>query len=203
MTDKWSYQNAIDYAKQERKEHPIPWVKISQDADKDLDFADVITANNKELAMFMSVYGGNKAILEQVVATHEMKLGAMKAQFDEGYNVAFAEVIQNAKGKKPTRDEARGIIMGSNKFLGELFNIQLITHDILNENIEICIENISAFLKIDPKGNTVDDNITCLTKIMKTVKNKEVTNQFNNDLIIIKNNKLLPMRLKFMIMDIL
>jgi len=121
MTDKWSYQNAIDYAKQERKEHPIPWVKISQDADKDLDFADVITANNKELAMFMSVYGGNKAILEQVVATHEMKLGAMKAQFDEGYNVAFAEVIQNAKGKKPTRDEARGIIMGSNKFLGELF----------------------------------------------------------------------------------
>lgn len=93
--------------------------------------------------------------------------------------------------------------MGYSQFLGELFNIQLITQDILNENIEICIENISAFLKIEPKGNTVDDNITCLTKILKTVENKNVTNQFNNDLIIIKNNKLLPMRLKFMIMDIL
>ena len=121
MTSKWSYQNAIDYAKEERKQHPVPWVKISQNADEDLDFADVIAANNQELAVFMSVYGGYKAILEQVVATHEMKLGAMKAQFDEGYNVAFAEVMQNATGKKPTRDEARGIIMGTNKFLGDLF----------------------------------------------------------------------------------
>ena len=121
MTSKLSYQNAIDYAKEERKQHPVPWVKISQNADEDLDFADVIAANNQELAVFMSVYGGNKAILEQVVATHEMKLGAMKAQFDEGYNVAFAEVMQNATGKKPTRDEARGIIMGTNKFLGDLF----------------------------------------------------------------------------------
>ena len=68
MTSKWSYQNAIDYAKQERKEHPVPWVKISQNADEDLDFADVITADNKQLAVFMSIYGGNKAILEQVVA---------------------------------------------------------------------------------------------------------------------------------------
>ena len=121
MTSKWSYQNAIDYAKQERKEHPVPWVKISQNADEDLDFADVITADNKQLAVFMSIYGGNKAILEQVVATHEMKLGAMKAQFDEGYNVAFADVMRNAIGKKPTRDEARGIIMNTNKSLAELF----------------------------------------------------------------------------------
>ena len=50
-----------------------------------------------------------------------MKLGAMQAQFEEGYNVAFAQVMKDAIGKKPTRDEARGIIMNTNKGLADLF----------------------------------------------------------------------------------
>ena len=36
-------------------------------------------------------------------------------------SISDLKVMQNAIGKKPTRDEARGIIMGTNKFLGDLF----------------------------------------------------------------------------------
>ena len=121
MEKRWSYQDAIDFAKQERKDHPVPWVEINQNADETLDFGDVNSASNKELEAYLAIYGGNKAILEQVVASHQMKLGAMQAQFEEGYNVAFAQVMKDAVGKKPTRDEARGIIMSTNKGLAELF----------------------------------------------------------------------------------
>ena len=121
MEKRWSYQDAIAFAKQERKDHPVPWVEINQNADETLDFGEVNSATNKELEAYLAIYGGNKAILEQVVASHQMKLGAMQAQFEEGYNVAFAQVMKDAIGKKPTRDEARGIIMNTNKGLAELF----------------------------------------------------------------------------------
>ena len=121
MEKRWSYQDAIAFAKQERKDHPVPWVEINQNADETLDFGEVNSASNKELEAYLAIYGGNKAILEQVVASHQMKLGAMQAQFEEGYNVAFAKVMKDAIGKKPTRDEARGIIMNTNKGLAELF----------------------------------------------------------------------------------
>ena len=121
MEKRWSYQDAIAFAKQERKDHPVPWVEINQNADETLDFGEVNSASNKELEAYLAIYGGNKAILEQVVASHQMKLGAMQAQFEEGYNVAFAQVMKAAIGKKPTRDEARGIIMNTNKGLADLF----------------------------------------------------------------------------------
>ena len=121
MEKRWSYQDAIAFAKQERKDHPVPWVEINQNADETLDFGEVNSATNKELEAYLAIYGGNKAILEQVVASHQMKLGAMQAQFEEGYNVAFAQVMKDAVGKKPTRDEARGIIMNTNKGLADLF----------------------------------------------------------------------------------
>ena len=121
MEKRWGYQDAIEFAKQERQDHPVPWVKINQNADETLDFGEVNGASNKELEAYLAIYGGNKAILEQVVASHQMKLGAMHAQFDEGYNVAFAQVMKEATGKKPTRDEARGIIMSTNKGLADLF----------------------------------------------------------------------------------
>ena len=122
MEKRWGYQNAIDFAKKERDSIPnVPWVEFQQDAADTLDFADVIGATNKELEIYLSKYGGTKAILEQVVASHEMKLGAMQAQFDEEYNAAFARVMQEATGKKPTRDEARGLIMSSNENLIALF----------------------------------------------------------------------------------
>ena len=121
MEKRWSYQDAIAFAKQERKDHPVPWVEINQNADETLDFGEVNSASNKELEAYLAIYGGNKAILEQVVASHQMKLGAMQAQFEEGYNVAFAQVMKDAICKKPTRDEARGIIMNTNKGLADLF----------------------------------------------------------------------------------
>ena len=121
MEKRWSYQDAIAFAKQERKDHPVPCVEIYQNADETLDFGEVNSASNKELEAYLAIYGGNKAILEQVVASHQMKLGAMQAQFEEGYNVAFAQVMKDAIGKKPTRDEARGIIMNTNKGLADLF----------------------------------------------------------------------------------
>ena len=122
MEKRWGYENAIEFAKKERDSIPnVPWVEFHQDAADSLDFADVIGATNKELEEYLSRYGGTKAILEQVVASHEMKLGAMQAQFDEEYNAAFAKLMQETSGKKPTRDEARGLIMSSNKNLIELF----------------------------------------------------------------------------------
>ena len=55
------------------------------------------------------------------MATLRAKVGAISAIFDEEYNAAFAKFMSAYDGKKPTRDEARGLIMSSHDHLKDLF----------------------------------------------------------------------------------
>ena len=125
MKRKWGYDDVMDYAKKERDSVPsVPWIKFNQeflDAEKDVDWADVSSASNQQLQKLLTIYGGGKAILEHVVATLRAKVGAISAIFDEEYNAAFAKFMSAYDGKKPTRDEARGLIMSSHEHLKDLF----------------------------------------------------------------------------------
>lgn len=50
----------------------------------------------------------------------ETRRVAIEAQFTENYNIAFADLLASYQGRKPTKDECRGIIMKSNEGLAQL-----------------------------------------------------------------------------------
>ena len=120
MEKRWSYQRALELADTVMKQTGIPKVNMNSDADADLNFIDVIHVSNKKLEEFLVIYGGFKGQLEQRVADIETKRAAIEAQFSENYNIAFADLLASYEGRKPTKDECRGIIMKSNEGLAHL-----------------------------------------------------------------------------------
>ena len=120
MEKRWSYQRALELADTVMKQTGIPKVNMNSDADADLNFIDVIHVSNKKLEEFLVIYGGFKGQLEQRVADIETKRAAIEAQFSENYNIAFADLLASYEGRKPTKDECRGIIMKSNEGLAQL-----------------------------------------------------------------------------------
>ena len=120
MEKKWSYKRALELAEDMLKETGIPNVKIDTDADLELNFMDVILVSNKKLEQYLTIYGGFKGQLEQRVADMETRRVAIEAQFTENYNIAFADLLASYQGRKPTKDECRGIIMKSNEGLAQL-----------------------------------------------------------------------------------
>lgn len=120
MEKKWSYKKALELADIVMKETGIPNVNMSTDADADLNFIDVIHVSNKKLEQYLVIYGGFKGQLEQRVADIETKRAAIEAQVTENYNIAFADLLSSYEGRKPTKDECRGIIMKSNEALAQL-----------------------------------------------------------------------------------
>ena len=120
MEKKWSYKRALQLAEEVMKETGIPNITMDANADANLDFIDVIHASNKKLEEYLVIYGGFKVQLEQRVADIETKRAAIEAQVTENYNIAFAELLASHEGRKPTKDECRGIIMKSNEGIAQL-----------------------------------------------------------------------------------
>ena len=120
MEKRWSHKRALELADTVMKQTGIPKVNMNSDADADLNFIDVIHVSNKKLEEFLVIYGGFKGQLEQRVADIETKRAAIEAQFSENYNIAFADLLASYEGRKPTKDECRGIIMKSNEGLAQL-----------------------------------------------------------------------------------
>jgi|15BtaG_2_1085339.scaffolds.fasta_scaffold20577_2 hypothetical protein len=120
MEKRWSYKRALELADTIMKETGIPTVNMKSDADSDLEFSEVIHVSNKKLEQYLVIYGGFKGQLEQRVADIETKRAAIEAQFNENYNIAFADLLSSYEGRKPTKDECRGIIMKSNEGLAQL-----------------------------------------------------------------------------------
>jgi hypothetical protein len=117
---RWGYQDSIDLADEALKEAGIPKVIMDGNADAELNFIDVLHASQEKLEKYLVIYGGFKGQLEQRVADIETKRAAMDAQFTENYNIAYAELLSQTEGKKPTKDECRGIIMKSIEPLAKL-----------------------------------------------------------------------------------
>ena len=93
MRKRWSYEDAVVQAKDYVGNLAVPGFKLDvTKPDSDLNFADVMRANNKQLVDYLVIYGGAKSLLEQNVADLEARRGAMEAQFDEGYNIAMFQL---------------------------------------------------------------------------------------------------------------
>tara|TARA_R110002020_G_scaffold163334_1_gene349362 strand:+ start:1402 stop:1884 length:483 start_codon:yes stop_codon:yes gene_type:complete len=120
MEKRWSYQDSIKLANEALKEAGIPKVVMDGNADAELNFIDVLHASPEQLEKYLVIYGGFKGQLEQRVSDTETKRAAMEAQFTENYNIAYADLLSQVEGKKPTKDECRGIIMGSIEPLAKL-----------------------------------------------------------------------------------
>ena len=91
---------------------------------------------------------------------------------------------------------------GYSQFIGELYNKSLVTREILCENIDICVENITKFGKDDPKGAIVEDNCICVVNTLDTIEDSELKGEYKESMNTIQKTPGLPKRLMFMFMDL-
>ena len=91
---------------------------------------------------------------------------------------------------------------GYSQFIGELYNNELITSDMVIENLNIIINNINLKIDEEPTSAFVEDNILCFCMIINTLNNKNVIIPHLESIKLIINKKGLPKRLKFMLMDL-
>jgi len=92
----------------------VPTFKADLTEDPELEFANLMNADSRKLEQFMVLYGGYKAYLEVTIADVEASRDALKAAFDNGYQIAghkIAEDREEQGRKKLTRDEVKGAIL--------------------------------------------------------------------------------------------
>ena len=92
----------------------IPNFNMDLTPREDLDFSNLMNAENPQLETYLTMYGGYKAYLETKVADIEATVGAFDAAFSEGYNTALYKVTKEYEEtgkKKPTKEELRGEIL--------------------------------------------------------------------------------------------
>ena len=79
----------------------------------------------------------------------------------------------------------------------------MISPVVLLETIDIIIENINNFVSSngDMKSEFIEDNVICLCKIIETLKDKFVVETYIDKLNTIQEQKGLPKRLGFALMD--
>ena len=120
---KWSPIKALANAQRELDEINVPLFQTDLTEREDLEFANLMNYDNKQLEDFLVLYGGYKGYLETKVSTIEATVGAFEAAFTEGYNTALFKVTSEyneAEKKKPTREELRGEVLTRHSSLKDL-----------------------------------------------------------------------------------
>ena len=101
----------------------VPDMKVSVGEREQLEFSDLMNADNKKLEEFLTMYGGYKAYLEIRLSEIESIKGALEAAFDEGYATAVHKISDERETngqKKLTREELRGAVLSTYDQLKEL-----------------------------------------------------------------------------------
>ena len=99
----------------------LPRINIDLKEREDLDFSRLTHYDNKEVEDFLAIYGGYKAYLEIKTTQIESKVSILKASFEDLYSIQAHKVVSMHKsGRKPTKEEIRGQIMGENDELSDL-----------------------------------------------------------------------------------
>jgi hypothetical protein len=94
---------------------------------------------------------------------------------------------------------------GYSQFIGELFNNKMINDITLEENVSFFVDNLESSTNEDAKSTYVEDLLICVCKLFITVSTTDknrVISSYCNRVILIQNNKCLPKRLQFKIMDL-
>ena len=107
---KWTPMKALGRATRIVNELGIPTIKMTIEESEELEFSDLMNADNTKLEHFLMFYGGYKAYLESQVADCDAKRSALEAAFDEGLATAMFKLNRERESigkKKATKDEVR------------------------------------------------------------------------------------------------
>ena len=161
-----------------------PWyVKFLKQIDEKYSKIEII---NKKCIEF-------KGIIKQQEEKDENAQKKMSLSEKEKYDL-FCKANKEKKYKE-----------GYSQFIGELFNNKMINDSTLEQNVSFFVENLEVSSAENAKSLYVEDLLICICKLFDTVskndKNKIIT-PYCNRVILIKDNKLLPKRLQFKLMDL-
>ena len=120
---KWSPNKALHNADRFIDDLLIPSIGKELAVDQNLDFPNLMNADNKQLESFLTMYGGIKMYLETQLADIEATKNALEASFNESYSTAIyriAEEREEEGKKKFTQNEIRGAVLDKYETLKEL-----------------------------------------------------------------------------------
>jgi len=120
---RWSPTKALHNADQFIKDLMVPSIGKELAEDQNLDFPNLMNADNKQLEQFLTMYGGIKMYLETQLADIEATKNALEAAFNESYSTAIyrlAEEREEEGKKKFTQNEIRGAVLSKYESLKEL-----------------------------------------------------------------------------------
>ena len=112
-------------------------------------------------------------------------------------NISYDEFCENNKKKK--------IKCGYSQFIGELYLNKLLDYSIIMKNLHYFVENLNTILSNEYEMDQLEDNIICLDKLFKTVKNAmepEDKTKLLKYLNVFIGNTNMPKRFKFKLMDL-
>ena len=157
--------------------------------------------------LFLKIFIENKVNVEDVI----------KIKCDKFKNILIEKTESETNRVVTVTDEnyddfcknlkQKNFKLGYSQFLGELYNNKLISVMVLLESMDIMFSNINN--KIDKSENLIQDlksefietNIICLCKIIETLNQKFVAENYLDKLTKIQQQKDLPKRLVFSLMD--
>ena len=120
---KWSPFKALAEADAFVDDLAVPLLGKGITKESELEFSNLMNADNKQLEEFITMFGGYRAYLESQLADITAKKSAIEAAFDEGYASAIyklADERENEGKKKLTREEVRGAALTRYDSLREL-----------------------------------------------------------------------------------
>ena len=110
----WTVNKALRNAEKEMDALNIPNFNMDLTPREDLDFSNLMNAENTQLETYLTMYGGYKAYIETELADQEAIVGALEASFVEDYSIAHFKVgreYTELSMRKPTKEELRGEIL--------------------------------------------------------------------------------------------
>jgi len=157
--------------------------------------------------LFLKIFIENKVNVEDVI----------KIKCDKFKNILIEKTESETNRVETVTDEnyddfcknlkQKNFKLGYSQFVGELYNNKLISVMVLLESMDIMFINInnkiekSANLEHDLKSEFIETNIICLCKIIETLNQKFVAENYLEKLTNIMDQKGLPKRLVFSLMD--
>lgn len=110
----WTPTNSLEAGKRKMEALNIPKFNMDLTPREDLDFSNLMNVENRQLEVFLTMYGGYKAYMETELADQEAIVGALEASFVEEYSMANFKVgkeYTELSMRKPTKEELRGEIL--------------------------------------------------------------------------------------------
>ena len=157
--------------------------------------------------LFLKIFIENKVNVEDVI----------KIKCDKFKNILIEKTESETNRVETVTDEnyddfcknlkQKNFKLGYSQFVGELYNNKLISVMVLLESMDIMFINInnkiekSDNLEHDLKSEFIETNIICLCKIIETLNQKFVAENYLEKLTNIMDQKGLPKRLVFSLMD--